>query len=246
MKKKKVNNTTTEKESGSATLTRVRDNQRRSRARRKEYIQHLEQRLRSFERLGVTASQEIQQAGRKVAKENALLRSLLVLRGVTHDEIEAFLKSHDEYTPGGMLRSAPAINCPVKPQIRPWVVLGVSQRNSDGTSNISPRTEEIDGQNVPTYGQSVEVHTYANRQELTTDRASTNLQADIPENASTLQQFSGDHREQGHFTSCENAARIIAGLRGYSDTHDVRSELGCGAEADCMVKNMNLFEMFDK
>lgn len=244
--KKKVNNTATEKESGSATLIRVRDNQRRSRARRKEYIQHLEQRLRSFETLGVAASQEIQQAGRKVAEENALLRSLLVLRGVTEDEIEAFLKSHDEYTPGGMLRSAPAINCSVKPPIRQWVVLGVSQRNFDGTSNISPRTEEIDGQNVPTYGQSVEVHTYANRQELTTDRASPNSPADIPGIAPTPQGFNGDQREKGHFTSCESAARIIAGLRGYSDTHEVRSELGCGADADCMVKNLNLFEMFDK
>ncbi|KAJ5389378.1 uncharacterized protein N7496_000446 [Penicillium cataractarum] len=244
--KKKVNNTTTEKESGSATLTRVRDNQRRSRARRKEYIQHLEERLRSFESLGVAASQEVQQAGRKVAKENALLRSLLVLRGVTQDEIEVFLKSHEEYTPGGMTRSASAISYPVTPQIRPSMVLGVSQGTPCESPNTLPWREVIDKRIVPAYGRSVEFQTYANQQELTTGRPPTILPVDIPDTASTLQQFNGDHREKGHFTSCESAARIIADLRGYSDTHELRSELGCGAEADCMVKNLNLFEMFDK
>jgi hypothetical protein len=113
--RKKANTETTEKESGSPTLTRVRDNQRRSRARRKEYIQHLEQRLRSFESQGVVASQEIQQAGRKVARENSLRRSLLLLRGVTQDEIEDFLKSHAEYTPRVMLGSTSAISRPVTP-----------------------------------------------------------------------------------------------------------------------------------
>lgn len=244
--KKKANNAITKNESGSATLTRVRDNQRRSRARRKEYIQHLEQRLRSFESLGVAASQEIQQAGRKVAKENALLRSLLVLRGVTQNEIEVFLKSHEQDAPGEMLKSAPAKGCPVTPQIEPSVVLGVSQGNSDRTTNISPRKEVIDGQNVSTYSQSFQVHTHANRQELETDGASTNLPVDIPGNKPAFDQFNGDHQEKGHFTSCESAAKIIAGLRGYSDSHDLRSELGCGGEADCMVKNLNLFEMFDK
>ncbi|KAB8230886.1 bZIP transcription factor [Aspergillus alliaceus] len=62
---------------------RIRDNQRRSRARRKEYIQNLEQRLHRFEVLGVQATQEVQAAGRKVVVENTHLRSLLKLHGVT-------------------------------------------------------------------------------------------------------------------------------------------------------------------
>ena len=56
---------------------RVRDNQRRSRARRKEYTLGLEERLRRFESLGVEVTREVQAAGRKVAAENALLWSLL-------------------------------------------------------------------------------------------------------------------------------------------------------------------------
>jgi hypothetical protein len=71
---------------------RIRDNQRRSRARRKEYIEDLEQRIRRFERQGVEATTEVQAAARKVAKENALLRSLLVAHGVSHYAIDDYLR----------------------------------------------------------------------------------------------------------------------------------------------------------
>lgn len=246
--KKKVNTETTEKEGGSATLTRVRENQRRSRARRKEYIQHLEQRLRSFESQGVVASQEIQQAGRKVAKENSLLRLLLLLRGVTQDEIEDFLKSHAEHTPRvtlGSASSASAISRPVTPQNRLPIDLGVSKRSGDGRASTLPRGEDIDESRVLSQHQFVEIHEDSNMHGLTTNQLSTTISANIPENAPTLQRFNESYQEQGTFTSCESAARIIASLRGCSDTHELRSELGCGAEANCMVKNLSLFEMLD-
>lgn len=56
---------------------RIRDNQRRSRARRKEYLQELETRYRQCEQTGVEASAEIQAAARKVVDENRRLRELL-------------------------------------------------------------------------------------------------------------------------------------------------------------------------
>lgn len=71
---------------------RIRNNQRRSRARRKEYIDDLEQRLRRFERQGVEATTEVQTAARKVARENALLRGLLVANGVSNSEIDDYLR----------------------------------------------------------------------------------------------------------------------------------------------------------
>ncbi|KAL1901879.1 hypothetical protein Sste5346_001584 [Sporothrix stenoceras] len=75
-----------------ANLARIRDNQRRSRARRKEYQQELEQRVRAFEEQGVEASTEVQHAARRVADENKKLRSLLQQNGVSHATIEAYLK----------------------------------------------------------------------------------------------------------------------------------------------------------
>lgn len=245
--KKKANNTTTEKDNSSATLIRVRDNQRRSRARRKEYIQHLEQRLRTFESQGVVAAQEIQQAGRKVAKENALLRSLLVLRGVTADEIEAFLKSHAEFPPQAMPCSASAISRPVAPPVEPSVDPGVSQPAPLARSNTWLKREYLDDGNLSSFDPPVKVHADTNSLEWSTEQPSlTTIPADMSESEYTLHQFNGEHREKGNFTSCESAARIIASLRGIGDTHDLRSELGCGTEANCMVKNLSLFEMLDK
>ena len=60
--------------------SRIRDNQRRSRARQKEYIHELEEKVQACERLGVQASLEIQQAARNVLEENKQLRALLFSR----------------------------------------------------------------------------------------------------------------------------------------------------------------------
>ncbi|OJD09905.1 hypothetical protein ACJ73_10027, partial [Blastomyces percursus] len=75
----------------SADAIRIRDNQRRSRARRKEYQQDLERRVQKFEQQGVQATIEVQAAARKVARENTLLRSLLKLKGVATAEIDEYI-----------------------------------------------------------------------------------------------------------------------------------------------------------
>ncbi|TGO46383.1 hypothetical protein BOTNAR_0591g00050 [Botryotinia narcissicola] len=64
-----------------ANLSRIRDNQRRSRARRKEYLQELEARLRQ---------------SRRVADENKKLRSLLAQHGVGNEMVETFLQMSSE------------------------------------------------------------------------------------------------------------------------------------------------------
>ncbi|KAL8706266.1 MAG: hypothetical protein Q9201_000642, partial [Fulgogasparrea decipioides] len=51
-----------------ASTTRIRDNQRRSRARRKEYILELENKVRAYEQRGVEAASEIQTAARRVVE----------------------------------------------------------------------------------------------------------------------------------------------------------------------------------
>ncbi|KAF7869650.1 hypothetical protein EAF04_004434 [Stromatinia cepivora] len=79
-----------------ANLARIRDNQRRSRARRKEYLQELEARLRQCELQGIEASSEIQMAARRVADENKKLRSLLAQQGVGNDIVESYLQMSSE------------------------------------------------------------------------------------------------------------------------------------------------------
>ena len=47
--------------------------------------------MREYEHRGVCATEEMQRAARAVARENVRLRALLELRGIGHDEVEAFL-----------------------------------------------------------------------------------------------------------------------------------------------------------
>lgn len=73
--------------------SRIRDNQRRCRARRKEYIESLQGRLQQYEKKGTEATIEVQQAARGVAEENSRLRMLLNRLGVSAEDINGFLQS---------------------------------------------------------------------------------------------------------------------------------------------------------
>ncbi|CUS08891.1 unnamed protein product [Tuber aestivum] len=73
-------------------LSRIRENQRRSRARKREYMEDLERRWQKCKELGVQANVELQQAARKVIEENVLLRAVLSEAGISQDEVERRLQ----------------------------------------------------------------------------------------------------------------------------------------------------------
>ncbi|KAF2623713.1 hypothetical protein BU25DRAFT_414176 [Macroventuria anomochaeta] len=75
---------------------RIRDNQRRSRARRKDLIKDLQTRVQEYELKGVAATQDMQRAARKVAQENERLRTLLARHGILKEEVEFFLRSCEQ------------------------------------------------------------------------------------------------------------------------------------------------------
>ncbi|TRM62380.1 hypothetical protein BD626DRAFT_60652 [Schizophyllum amplum] len=78
----------TQKSADSVSLTaRVRDNQRRSRARKREYVASLEERLQRCQLEGAEKNLQIQEAARKVAAENRILRRLLRERGVDEEQL---------------------------------------------------------------------------------------------------------------------------------------------------------------
>lgn len=82
--------------STSASAIRIRENQRRSRARRKEYVEGMERRIQEYERRGVEATLEMQQAARTVAIENARLRAMLSQLGASAAEVDDFLQSSQD------------------------------------------------------------------------------------------------------------------------------------------------------
>lgn len=77
-------------------LARVRDNQRRSRARRKDYLQDLESKFRRCEQLGVEASADMQIAARRVLDENMRLRHFLHSRGFSDEDLDAATANDDD------------------------------------------------------------------------------------------------------------------------------------------------------
>ena len=75
--------------------TRVRENQRRSRARRNELIEDLHRRLREYEAKKLQATLAMQAAARLVARENIQLRNLPLSKGVLPAVIERYVRGHD-------------------------------------------------------------------------------------------------------------------------------------------------------
>ncbi len=94
--------------------TRVRENKRRSRARQKEYIADLEQRLRRVQEHGVQATKEVQLAAQSVLKENIRLRQLLRHQGVDEYTISSWAKG-DDYKASNLSTVAEA-SCPLPQQ----------------------------------------------------------------------------------------------------------------------------------
>lgn len=73
-------------------LSRIRENQRRSRARKREYLEDLEGRWKKCQELGVQANVELQKAARRVIEENALLRRILAELGWETARVEKRLR----------------------------------------------------------------------------------------------------------------------------------------------------------
>ncbi|GKT84477.1 hypothetical protein Ct61P_02327 [Colletotrichum tofieldiae] len=102
----------------SANAIRIRDNQRRSRARHKEFVDELQRKVQEYEKRGIEASLQMQKAARDVAIENSRLRALLASRGVSNDQVDAYLRSFEDDSKGSSAipittTLAPILNTPI-------------------------------------------------------------------------------------------------------------------------------------
>ena len=77
----------------STTLARVRDNQRRCRARKQEYVVELEQKIRDLQAAGDQANiEKYQNTVQRLEAENKRLRVLLNLAWFSESQVEAQLQ----------------------------------------------------------------------------------------------------------------------------------------------------------
>ncbi|KAK9377154.1 uncharacterized protein V1513DRAFT_456581 [Lipomyces chichibuensis] len=107
-------------------LARIRENQRRSRARKREYVADLETKIRSCQEEGLQLNIQIQRTARRVVEENRKLRELLSKVGVDERMVEEWLKNKEsgEYKIGPARRKEeedilrakhPCISCGTAP-----------------------------------------------------------------------------------------------------------------------------------
>jgi hypothetical protein len=228
---------------------RARDNQRTSRARRKELLNDLQRRVDEYERRGVQATLEMQQAARRVARENARLRALLLSKGVTEPEVEMWL-SQDLEAVDGRLSLA-----------RLATAAGGAQ-SLQSTSRV-PVTAMLNEQSPATPASTYPSGPLSTYSSTSRDGSSRTSQTSVPldeTNSSTSSGSQHGSREtgpslaervascctSGNETSCEVAAAILANMQGHGDTSRARVALGCEGPSDCTVKNTRVLELLDE
>jgi hypothetical protein len=224
-----------------------RQNQQRSRERHREYVASLEKRLSEYENHGAQATIEMQNAARAVAVKNERLLALLQLHGVQRDEIEAFVGTTDvtgdTSVPAGLTMDYDTSN-DQKPQ----------QMNTF-TSPLSRHGAWPEPRMMTTYqyrdGPPVDIHVGANLSPDTKFLPSGS--ADKIRNPSSHRVLDvagtndpSPHESTREVTSCEDAASILASLRGHGDVYEARAALGCAPWSSCSVKNTRLFQLMNE
>lgn len=257
----------------SSNLARIRDNQRRSRARRKEYLQELEAKIRNCEQMGVTASTEIQSAARKVLDENRKLRALLRERGVPETEIMAITGASDLTfdgpSPAPMLASmlntkktcSGQTVCIDSPCCDPSSVAADSTgapiavvAMQERTAGLSYDIQSTSPQSLPS--SSIDTPPFAqnfSHPQIGLERTLSMPDAMPPTNyldtSWTLPDEGNEMPEPTTYTnstSCTYAADIIRNMREDVGA-ELEADLGCGKPGqDCMVNNTVVFTVMEK
>lgn len=245
---------------------RNREIQRRSRARRKEYVEDLEKRVRQYERDGVKVTTEVQAAARKVAEENFWLHSLLEKHGISPVEIKDYLDSNraascslgSEVAEGPGKKVSSQNHIDYRNQHPPSLAeQSFSRPQASTTAHGGGDTGLMSPKSVPGSPEH-ELLLYNIDKSIQEDEARASSMAtetldqrSLPEKPpASCPPCRSDERDgtirRADETSCEDAARIIASMRGHEDPEGVWPELGCSATRSCMVKNITIFQMVDE
>ncbi|KAF3393825.1 hypothetical protein F1880_005194 [Penicillium rolfsii] len=93
-------------------LARVRENQRKSRARKQEYVRELEQRLANFKNEAQQKDIQHRLASQKLEAENRHLRTLLGSLGISPEMVQKYLQLADQGTAVNRKVAIPAMQRP--------------------------------------------------------------------------------------------------------------------------------------
>jgi hypothetical protein len=222
----------------------------------------------------VEVTKEIQQTARRVHEDNLKLRQLLAQKGVSETEVNAFLSGSE--TPSNALPPPKSIASPIQAPTPPVDTHFLSRTlpppihsHPEPDRKLPPmRTLQDNAQlerlNVdPAFSGPRMLFSDISRKpesisEMECDSPDANhsephirpISQCPPSEVSTCRSIvsleKDDSVRSPHETSCEDAASIIASMRGHADREQIRDELGCGAKKDCNVKNTTLFQLMDR
>ena len=213
---------------------RNREHQRRSRARRMEYVSNLEARVRKYDQDGVRVTAEVQVAARRVAEENHLLRVLLGMHGISAAAIDHHLASSRHVSAATSLSAiTPSLNSHTRHPI------AAKQSTPSGMSRPNQQVTHVPTQSASQspIDESRIRSSPEDSRPMTCERQTSVQSSDVPGKVS--------RSEPADETSCESAARIIASMRGHEDPGAFWPALGCSDTDVCMVKNIKIFQLAD-
>jgi hypothetical protein len=246
-------------------LARIRDNQRRSRARRKGYLQELEVKYRECEQTGVEASAEIQTAARKVVDENKRLRQLLKQQGLSDAEINGLSTESAETNAANELEAMLGTRKPCGTECSNS---NSSRAMSCSTTSSSTQVERYD--NEPT--QQAAMQSNAPSSTVQATNASTNLHLLLPATTTssdhdrfptlalpyspTLDWIDSHEVSQDFYlsqslpettgtSSCYTAAEVVRSIHPGLGP-ELEHELGCCDGNECTVPNSCIFQVIDR
>ena len=234
-----------------------RENQRRSRARQRELLDDLQNRVRDYERRDAQATLEMQRVARVVASENAALRGLLAAKGVAAEEVESHLEAvrHEDktttrtavssFTPVSTPSSAaspvaipsrPVAFVHPQPQSRPqsqFQGCGPIRESSNTPISVYPN---VYSPPTPTTAKSC------------TEESGCCPRPQPPPQQQPQPQYQPPMQEprSPDKIHCMEAATILAQIRGHSDISNARASLGCASNDNCMVRNTDLLNLMDE
>jgi hypothetical protein len=248
---------------------RIRENQRRSRNRKKELIEELQERVQRYERQGVAATLDMQRAARKVAEENLRLRSLLACHGVSQDEVESYLQSFnageasiiDAVTPAlhqskivadhlyealDAVQSSNRTQCAGQQIVNSSCILPAEDRTREISTTSRATEPTLTDQNqhtaTPASGATESHHDTQNGQSTDEFECPNTADCFCPPTLKPHTQPS----DSGLEISCERAAAIITEMRGDVDMETIRASLGCAGRIECNVRNSIVLQIMDE
>jgi hypothetical protein len=239
-------------DSASAAAARIRNNQRRSRARHREFVDDLRAKIREYERQGVQATLDMRQAARKVALENARLRSLLASRGVLNEDVDRYLASFDDQgsVPLPMPALAPQANSgtqlpPVSDSGLPPPDRDMPSPNGASASALNTLAVAADASMRQTCcGPATQCSPADAREEQRRVEV-----AELPPSRGPASPSPGPNTPNSSAShlemSCTTAANIMADMYRDGNKELAREALGCSRSEECLVKNTLVFQLLD-